>query len=59
MSTMPQIVSSVLPTAYVTVYPSAGTWLSAWSQTRPSEAVVVRAPETMPSVRASWKRKKY
>src|SRR5215475_11986614 len=59
ISTMPHIVSKVFPTAYVTVYPSAGTWLLAWSQTKPSEAVVVRAPEIMPSRSASWKRKIY
>src|SRR5690348_1045812 len=29
------------------------------SQTRPSDAVVVRDPETMPSVSASWKRNRY
>src|SRR3954466_571216 len=56
---MPQIVSSVFPTAYVTVYPRLGIWLLAASFTMPSEAVVVRAPETHPSRMASSKRNRY
>src|SRR6201998_3459406 len=58
-STMPQMVSSVFPTAYVTVYPRPGIWLLARSLIMPSEAVVVRAPEQHPSTIASWKRNTY
>src|SRR4029453_1289262 len=59
MMTMPQIVSRVLPTAKGTLQPRAGIWLLAWSQTRPSDAVVVRDPEMIPRFSASWKRNTY
>ena len=51
--TTPHIINKVLPTAYVTVYPSAGVSLSTASCIAPSAAVVVRAPAQHPSVIAA------
>ena len=57
--TTPHIINKVLPTAYVTVYPSAGVSLSTASCIAPSAAVVVRAPAQHPSVIAGWNLKTY
>src|SRR5271169_498921 len=58
-TTMPQMVRSVLPTAYVTVYPMPGIWLFATSQTMPSAAVVVLPPANVPNKMAGWNLKMY
>lgn len=55
----PQIISSVLPTAYVTVYPKAGVSLSTASWIAPNAAVVVRAPAVHPKDRAGWNLNRY